>query len=124
MNARRNAATASLVCCLGLCFECRAQRAQPARESAPKSSASSSIAPPEVPPEPRQGMVWVPRGPLVAGTPEGSLPRVADEEIPGEQVILKAYYIDVFPYPHEEGAIPLTNLSQAAANALPDAKRE
>ncbi len=60
-------------------------------------------------------MVWVPRGPLVAGTPEGSLPRAADEEMPGEQVILKGYYIDVFPYPNEEGAIPLTNVSQAAA---------
>ena len=63
-------------------------------------------------------MVWIPRGPLVAGTPEGSLPRVADEEMPGEQVILKGYYIDVFPYPNEEGAIPLTNVSQAAASAL------
>ena len=63
-------------------------------------------------------MVWIPGGPLVAGTPEGSLPRVADEEMPGEQLILKAYYIDVFPYPNEEGAIPLTNVSQDAALAL------
>jgi formylglycine-generating enzyme len=63
-------------------------------------------------------MVWVPRGPLVAGTPEGSLPRVADEEMPGEQVILKGFYIDVFPYPNEEGAIPLTNVNHAAASAL------
>ena len=63
-------------------------------------------------------MVWIPRGPLVAGTPEGSLPRVADEEMPGEQVILKGYYIDVFPYPDEEGAIPLTNVTQEAALAL------
>jgi len=60
-------------------------------------------------------MVWVPRGPLVAGTPEGSLPRVADEEMPGEQVILKGFYIDVFPYPNEEGAIPQTVVSQEAA---------
>jgi len=116
VNAQRVAA--SLVY-LGLGFGCRAQRAAPAHETAaPKSSASSSIAPPEVPPEPRQGMVWVPRGPLVAGTPEGSLPRAADEEMPGEQVILKGYYIDLFPYPNEEGAIPLTNVNQAAAGAL------
>jgi formylglycine-generating enzyme required for sulfatase activity len=117
VSPRRKAAT---LVCLGLCFECRAQRdtPQPAKEAAPKSSASSSITPPEVPPEPRQGMVWIPRGPLVAGTPEGSLPRVADEEMPGEQVILKGYYIDVFPYPNEEGAIPLTNVSQEAALAL------
>ena len=63
-------------------------------------------------------MVWVSRGPLVAGTPEGSLPRIADQEMPGEQVILKGYYIDVFPYPNEEGAIPLTNVSQDAALGL------
>jgi len=63
-------------------------------------------------------MVWVPRGPLVAGTPEGTLPRVADEEMPGEQIILKGYYIDIFPYPNEEGAIPLSNVNQAAASAL------
>jgi len=63
-------------------------------------------------------MVWIPRGPLVAGTPEGSLPRAADEEMPGEQVILKGYYIDLFPYPNEEGAIPLTNVTREAASGL------
>ncbi len=62
-------------------------------------------------------MVWIPSGPLVAGTPEGSLPRVADEEMPGEQVILKGYYIDVFPFPNEEGAIQLTNVTREAALA-------
>jgi hypothetical protein len=35
--------------------------------------------------------------------------------MPGEQVILKGYYVDVFPFPNEEGAIPLTNVTQAAA---------
>jgi hypothetical protein len=35
----------------------------------------------------------------------------------GEQVILKGFYIDVFPYPNEEGAIPLTNITQSAALA-------
>lgn len=63
-------------------------------------------------------MVWIPGGPLVAGTNEGSLPRIADEEMPGEQIILKGYYVDVFPYPNEEGAIPLTNVTQEAALAL------
>jgi len=109
---------AAILIGLGFCVACRTQRAAPTRESAPKSSSSSSISPPEVPPEPRQGMVWIPRGPLVAGTPEGSLPRVADEEMPGEQVILKGYYMDVFPYPNEEGAIPLTNVTRDAAAAL------
>lgn len=115
MSARRSAA---ILIYLALPLCCHAKRPAPAKETAPKSSASSSIAPPEVPPEPRQGMVWIPRGPLVAGSPEGSLPRLADEEMPGEQVILKGYYIDIFPYPNEEGAIPLTNVSRDAALAL------
>ena len=63
-------------------------------------------------------MVWIPGGPLVAGTPEGSLPRIVDQEMPGEQIILKGYYIDLFPYPDEEGAIPLSNVTQDAAERL------
>jgi len=109
--------TAALFVAL-LCASCRARQASPGPAPTPKSSGSSSIAPPEPLPEPRQGMVWIPRGPLVAGTPEGSLPRIADEEMPGEQVILKGFYIDVYPYPNEEGAIQLTNVTQEAALAL------
>jgi hypothetical protein len=67
---------------------------------------------------PRQGMVWIPGGALVAGTPPNELPRRVDQEMPGEQVVLRGYYIDTFPYPNEEGAIPLTNVSQADAAAL------
>jgi hypothetical protein len=62
-------------------------------------------------------MVWVPGGALVAGTPPGSLPRIADAEMQGEQVILKGFYIDVFPFPNEEGALPLTNVSRDEARA-------
>ena len=63
-------------------------------------------------------MVWIPPGALVAGTPRAALPRKVDEEMPGEQVILRGYYVDVFPYPNEEGAIPLTNVTQGEAAAL------
>lgn len=73
---------------------------------------------PEAAPPPRKGMVWVPGGALVAGTPPGRLPRIADEEMPGEQVILKGFYMDVFPYPNEEGAIALTNVTHAQAQGL------
>lgn len=82
------------------------------------SSAGQVIGPPKPPPEPRRGMVWVEGGALVAGTPPDALPRIANEEIPGEQVVLKGYYIDLFPYPNEEGAIPLTNVTRDEAKAL------
>ena len=63
-------------------------------------------------------MIWIEPGPLVAGTPPGQLPRLADQEMPGEQVILKGFYIDIYPYPNEEGAIPLTNVSRDGAIKL------
>ena len=118
MTARSGAAV-SIV--LASVLACQARREAPkpgVTRSSPSSSSSSSIAPPEVAPEPRQGMSWIPGGPLVTGTPEDSLPRIADEEMPGEQVILKGFYIDVFPYPNEEGAIPLSNVTRDAAAAL------
>ncbi|HET9957192.1 MAG TPA: SUMF1/EgtB/PvdO family nonheme iron enzyme [Polyangiaceae bacterium] len=80
--------------------------------------AVGSIGPPERPPPPRQGMVWIPGGALVAGTPPDQLPRKVDEEMRGEQVILHGFYMDVFPYPNEEGAIPLTNVTRDEALAL------
>ncbi len=82
------------------------------------------LGPPVSAPPPRKGMVWIPGGALVAGTPPDSLPRIADEEMPGEQVILKGFYIDEFPYPDEEGAIPLTGVDQAQAKALCERRGE
>jgi sulfatase modifying factor 1 len=101
---------------------CRRSTPSDSSSGAPSASASSSFGPPAPPPPPRQGMVWVPGGALVAGTPPDAFPRVADEEMPGEQVILHGYYIDVFPYPNEEGAIPLTNVTQVEAQSLCDEK--
>jgi formylglycine-generating enzyme len=62
--------------------------------------------------------VWVPGGVLLAGTPLGQIPRVADEEMAGEQVVMHGFYIDVFAQPDEAGAIPTTNLSHPEAEAL------
>src|SRR5690606_9883929 len=76
------------------------------------------IGPPPDRPVPRMGMVWIPGGALVAGTPAGDLPRLADEEMSGEQVILDGFYIDRFQYPNEEGAIPVTGVTQPEARAL------
>ncbi len=63
-------------------------------------------------------MVFIPTGALVVGTPKDAYPRLADEEVPGEQLIVRSFYIDVFPYPNEEGAIPLTSVSKDEATKL------
>ncbi len=103
---------------------CRSDRTAPTATLPAGSSpaASGSFGPPEPAPPPRRGMVWIPGGALVAGTPPQSLPRIADEEMAGEQVILGGFYIDVFAFPNEEGAIPLTNVTRAEAQRLCEEK--
>jgi hypothetical protein len=92
--------------------------------SAPAASALVLDEPPEpgapapLPPTPPKGMVWVPPGILLAGTPEGRLPRVADEEMPGAQVVMRGFFIDELPYPNEAGAIPVSNVTQLQAAEL------
>ena len=68
-------------------------------------------------PAPRPGMVWIPPGPLVAGTPYGKTPRVPDEEMPGDTLVMHGFYIDVYMSPNEPGALPQTNITQADAAA-------
>lgn len=63
-------------------------------------------------------MVWIPKGVLIAGTPPGKVPRIADEEMAGEQVAMEGFYIDQFAYPNEPGAIASTNLTQEDARAI------
>lgn len=86
--------------------------------SASASSKTSSIAPPTPLPTPRQGMAYIPPGALVVGTPPSAYPRLADEEVAGEQLIVHGFYVDIFPYPNEEGAIPLTNVTNEEAAKL------
>jgi sulfatase modifying factor 1 len=118
-GSRLCAAFGALLLALGL-GAC--QRAESSGNAAAAPSVSgahhSSIAAPVAPPPPRRGMLWIDPGPLVAGTPPRQLPRLVDREMPGEQLILKGFYIDVYPYPNEEGAIPLTNLNRDAASKL------
>jgi sulfatase-modifying factor enzyme 1 len=90
----------------------------PRASGSASASAKSSILPPVAPPVPRQGMMFIPSGALVVGTPAEVYPRLADEEVPGEQVIVPSFYVDVFPYPNEEGAIPLTNVTRDDAQKL------
>jgi formylglycine-generating enzyme required for sulfatase activity len=116
--AARSVASAALLgaLLLGGCRKVETTNTRPT--PSPSASHSSSIAAPTPPPPPKRGMIWIEPGPLVAGTPPQQLPRLADQEMPGEQVILKGFYIDVFPYPNEEGAIPLTNVTRDGAIKL------
>lgn len=100
-----------------VCASCRDSE-RPSSPPLPSGAASMVQGLPEAPPVPRKGMVWIPKGALVAGTPPDRLPRIADEEMPGEQVILQGFYIDVFPFPNEEGAIPHSNVNREEAGAL------
>ncbi|WP_234023663.1 formylglycine-generating enzyme family protein [Sorangium cellulosum] len=92
----------------------------------PGGDAALDAAPPwdvgQTEPEPRPGMAWIPKGVLIAGTPPDRLPRIADEEMAGEQVVMHGFYIDVFSYPNEVGAIPTTNVTQDEARALCEAQ--
>ncbi|MGK4005949.1 SUMF1/EgtB/PvdO family nonheme iron enzyme [Sorangium sp. So ce1036] len=92
----------------------------------PGAGADLDAAPPwdvsQTEPEPRPGMAWIPKGVLLAGTPPDRLPRIADEEMAGEQVVMHGFYIDVFSYPNEAGAIPTTNITQEEARALCEAQ--
>ena len=71
---------------------------------------------------PRPGMVWVPAGTLRAGSAIDDVPRVADAEMPGVDVALGGFYIDVLPFPDEQGAIPSTNVSREEAATLCQSK--
>jgi len=71
---------------------------------------------------PRPGMVWIPAGTLRAGSALEDVPRVADAEMPGVDVALGGFYIDVLPFPDEPGAIPSTNLSRDEAATLCQSK--
>ncbi len=98
------------------------QRTPTAGADATTSSTAPSVVTPvgsiERAPPPHIGMVFVPSGALVAGSPPDVVPRRPDRELPGEQVMLDGFYIDVYPYPNEPGAIPLSGVTQREAAAL------
>jgi formylglycine-generating enzyme required for sulfatase activity len=73
---------------------------------------------------PRKGMIWIPPGILVAGTPRDRTPRLADEELPGEPVELAGFYIDEFAYPNEAGGIPKTGMTRDEAAGLCSAQEK
>lgn len=103
-------------CALGALTGCDRDRGRPGEGASLDAAPPWDVGEPE--PEPRPGMTWIPPGVLLAGTPPDRLPRVADEEMAGEQVIMRGFYVDVFPYPNEVGAIPTTGVTQEEARAL------
>jgi sulfatase modifying factor 1 len=113
-----NATRCSLLCLLLGALGCRDAPARggvngkrPA-EAAPPWTADARE------PTPPRGMVWIGEGPLIAGTPPDRVPRIADEELPGEQLVLHGFFVDIFPYPNEEGAIPVTGVTRSRAEGL------
>ncbi len=84
--------------------------------------AGEDIAPPwgtnAAAPAPRPGMVWIPAGRLVAGTPKDKVPRVPDAEMSGEPIDMTGFFIDRYPYPNEPGAIPTSHMTWEEARAL------
>lgn len=124
-DARVNARVRTLALLLGVTLlssvanlGCRERHDRDSEASDGSGQQGPPIGPPPERPAPRVGMAWIPAGALVAGTPADKLPRLADEEMAGEQVILDGFYIDRFQFPNEEGAIPITGVTQEEARAL------
>lgn len=99
-------------CCASACRSGDASLDLEASPASPPWDASSPQAPT------REGMVWVPPGELVAGTPPGRLPRVADQELAGVRVALGGFFIDRYNHPAEPGSIPQTGITQQEAELV------
>ncbi len=95
----------------------RRERRTASRSEASNPVSTAALGPNEFSVPPR-GMVWIEPGPVVVGTPPNVYPRRPDRELVGEQFVMHGFYIDVFPYPNEEGAIPTTNVGQNDARAM------
>ncbi len=94
-------------------------RGRPGAKGAPPSEAGLVSAPSATAAgSPRGGMIWIPAGAFRAGTPVDRVPRIAEEELPGTEIALGGYYIDVLAYPNEAGAIPATSVSRDDAARL------
>jgi sulfatase modifying factor 1 len=83
-------------------------------------SAPSAVAPGA----PRTGMAWVPSGLLRAGSAIDEVPNVAEADLPGVDVPMAGFYIDLLPWPNEAGAIPTTNVTRDEAKRLCENKQK
>jgi formylglycine-generating enzyme len=67
-------------------------------------------------------VVTIPAGSLTAGTSCVDHPRVSNEEMEGEAIAMTEFDIDVYPYPNDPATPPKTNVTQAEAKALCEAR--
>jgi len=88
----------------------------------PEGSTMVSAPSATAPGAPRPGMVWIPTGVLRAGSEIDEVPRVADAELPGVDVPMGGFYVDVLAWPNEPGAIPTTDVTRDEAKRLCDGK--
>ncbi|MBM4360412.1 MAG: SUMF1/EgtB/PvdO family nonheme iron enzyme, partial [Deltaproteobacteria bacterium] len=112
-SARRVRGPLALASLALLLLSCKRSEPPPPPDDTPPPWASAPSGEPE-----RAGMVWIPPGTLLAGTPPGRVPRIADQEMPGGAVELKGFFIDRFSHPGEQGAIPETGFTHAEARAI------
>ena len=98
----------------------------PTRDAAPPADDGSIVTAPSATAigNPRPGMLFIPSGVLKAGTPVNQVPRVAGEELPWTDVPLAGFYIDELPWPNEQGAIPMANVSRDEAEKLCEGKEK
>jgi sulfatase modifying factor 1 len=57
-----------------------------------------------------------------AGSALDDVPRVADAELPGTEIPMGGFYVDLLPWPNEPGAISTTNISRDEAKRLCETK--
>lgn len=117
----RRALVATVLAVFGVLLAACARKNAPTEKAPPVAADAGAPKdwkqPDKVPPAPK-GMVWIPHGALIAGTPPDVLPRKADSEMKGEQLVLEGFFIDQYAYPNEQGGIPLTNVTRDGAKAL------
>lgn len=97
-------------------------RSHPPDAALPAETAMVSAPSATAPGTPRPGMVWVAGGVLRAGSELDEVPRVADAELPGTEIPMGGFYMDVLAWPNEPGAIPTADVSRDEAKRLCESK--
>jgi sulfatase modifying factor 1 len=97
-------------------------KAHDSEAALPEAGAMVSAPSATAPGAARAGMVWVPAGVFRAGSDIEDVPRVADAELPGVDIAMGSFYIDILPWPNEPGAIPTTDVGRDEARRLCEGK--